>query len=240
MEMVAGVSYFVTNRNAEWIKLTTKAEPKIDDKQPKEYAMPHPVQCKCGTLKGEISDTGTCNRVACYCKDCRAFARFLSTTPDILDQQGGTEIIQLAQSRLRFTQGEEQLAAMRLTDKGMIRWYAKCCETPIGNVLANPKLSFIGMIHTCLKQDRMAQDFGTNIATAHVGSALGESKPQQTGMPGVVARMAWIMLSDWISGSYKKSALFDSDGKPRVTPQVLSAAELADLKNLDNTEPNKP
>lgn len=48
MEMVAGVSYFVTNRNAEWIKLTTKAEPKIDDKQPKEYphAPPRPMQMR--------------------------------------------------------------------------------------------------------------------------------------------------------------------------------------------------
>lgn len=208
--------------------------------------MSHPVQCKCGTLKGEISDTGTSNRVACYCKDCRAFARFLTTTPDILDQQGGTEIIQIAQSRLRFSQGEDQLAAMRLTDRGMIRWYTKCCETPIGNVLANPKLSFIGMIHTCLKQDRITQDFGIDIATAHVGSALGKPRPQQTGMPGVVARMAWmawmawIMLSGWVSGGYKKSVLFNDEGKPRAIPQVLSATELADLKGLDNTGSDKP
>ena len=69
--------------------------------------MPHSIQCQCGDVKGEIADSGTHSRLICYCKDCRAFARHLSEQPDILDAQGGVEIVQIAQSRLRFTQGQD-------------------------------------------------------------------------------------------------------------------------------------
>ena len=199
--------------------------------------MSHPVQCKCGTIKGEISGTGTHSRLICYCTDCRAFARFLEKTPDILDQQGGTEIVQIAQPRLRFSQGEDQLAAIRLSDKGLIRWYAVCCDTPMGNTLPNAKLSFIGMIHSCLRPEQMDQDFGDKVAPVNTDTALGEPKPKQRGLPGVIARMVWILLSNRVNGAYKKSALFNEAGQPRITPRVLSAGELAGLKGLDNTEP---
>lgn len=125
----------------------------------------------------------------CYCTDCRAFAHFLGKAPDVLDEQGGTEIVQVAQPRLRFIQGEDYLSAVRLSDKGMIRWYASCCGTPIGNTLANPKVSFIGLIHTCLDRARMNQDFGTSVAVVNTDTALGSPKPRQRGLPGVVARL---------------------------------------------------
>ena len=33
----------------------------------------------------------------------------------------------------------------------MIRWYAGCCKTPIGNTLENHKISFVGLLHNCLE-----------------------------------------------------------------------------------------
>ena len=194
--------------------------------------MPHPVSCRCGAVKGELSAGGTHNRLVCYCKDCRAFARYLAETPGILDAQGGTEIIQLAQARLRFTQGEDQLAAIRLSDKGLIRWYARCCQTPIGNTLPNAKLSFIGMIHSCLQRERLDQDFGAAVALVHTGSALGEDKPEQRGMLKVGLKMAWILLSNWVGGGYRNSVLFGGAGLPCVEPKILNAAEAAELKKI--------
>jgi len=72
------------------------------------------------------------NRCVCYCRDCQAFAHFLGKVDAILDERGGSEIIQVLPRNLTFTQGIELLACMRLTEKGLLRWYAACCNTPIG------------------------------------------------------------------------------------------------------------
>jgi hypothetical protein len=34
---------------------------------------------------------------------------------------------------------------------GLLRWYAACCKTPIGNTLPNFRASFVGLIHSCLQ-----------------------------------------------------------------------------------------
>ncbi len=57
----------------------------------------------------------------------------------VLDERGGSQIIQVPPKNLTFTQGREVLASMRLTEKGLLRWYAGCCNTPIGNTLITPK-----------------------------------------------------------------------------------------------------
>ncbi|MGH8752007.1 MAG: DUF6151 family protein [Burkholderiales bacterium] len=191
----------------------------------------HPIQCKCGAFRGQLEGTGAHNRVICYCTDCRAFARFLGKAPEVLDDQGGTEIVQVAQSRLRFLQGEDRLSAVRLSDKGMIRWYASCCRTPIGNTMANPKTAFIGLIHTCLDRPQMNEDFGANIAVVNADTAQGKPKPKQRGLLGVVARFMWIVVTSRISGAYRKSPLFTASGLPRVAPKILLAEELASLKS---------
>ncbi|WP_460857217.1 DUF6151 family protein [Rheinheimera gaetbuli] len=191
----------------------------------------HSIQCKCGTLRGEVDCSGTHNRIICYCTDCRAFAGFLGNAPDVLDQQGGTEIVQIAQSHLRFLQGEECLAAVRLSERGMLRWYASCCDTPIGNTMANAKVAFIGLIHSCLSAERINDDFGSKVALVNTDTALGKPQPKQRGLLGVIARFMWIVLTSRISGSYKTSPLFDAAGLPRVAPKILSAEELAALKN---------
>ncbi|WP_082876936.1 DUF6151 family protein [Hydrogenophaga crassostreae] len=191
----------------------------------------HSIQCNCGAIRGQLEGAGTQNRIICYCTDCRVFARFLGNSPDVLDEQGGTEIFQVAQSRLRFLKGEDHLAAIRLSDKGMIRWYASCCGTPIGNTMVNPKISFIGLIHTCLDQTHTDEDFGTSVAVVNVDSALGTPKPKQQGLLGVVARYIWIVATSRITGGYRKSPLFNSSGMPRVDPKVLSSEELANLKS---------
>lgn len=191
----------------------------------------HKIQCQCGALSGHVRGAGTCSRVVCYCADCQAFAKFLGRAGDILDAQGGTEIVQLAQPRVVFSQGKEHLAAVRLSDQGMIRWYAACCNTPLGNTLPDPKVSFIGLIHSVLNRAKMAEDFGKNIAIVNVDSAIGEPKPKQKGLPGMIVRFLWIILSMRIGGKYRNSPLFTESGEPVVSPVILSGEELNNLKN---------
>jgi Family of unknown function (DUF6151) len=54
-----------------------------------ERYLSHPLQCRCGTLKGYVAHPERVNRVVCYCRDCQAFAHFLGGANDILDAQGG-------------------------------------------------------------------------------------------------------------------------------------------------------
>ncbi len=113
--------------------------------------MNHPLQCRCGSLKGHVIDPKRVNRCVCYCRDCQAFAHFLGRPDEILDAKGGSEIIQTIPANVIFTQGQETLACVRLTQNGLLRWYASCCNTPIGNNVANFKVSFIGLVHNCVQ-----------------------------------------------------------------------------------------
>ena len=49
-----------------------------------------PLKCRCGAVRGEMQPRRAYTRATCYCKDCRAYARFLGQ-PGVLDEAGGTE-----------------------------------------------------------------------------------------------------------------------------------------------------
>jgi hypothetical protein len=115
-----------------------------------ERFMSHPLQCRCGTLKGYVTHPERVNRAVCYCRDCRAFAHFLGRANDILDAQGGSDVIQAIPANVTFIAGTEALACMRLSEKGLLRWYTRCCNTPIGNTVAKYRVSFVGLVHSCL------------------------------------------------------------------------------------------
>lgn len=191
----------------------------------------HRIQCSCGAVSGQLAGNGTSNRVVCYCSDCRAFAHFLGRAGEVLNSQGGTEIVQVAQPRLAFSQGKEHLAAVRLSEKGLIRWYAACCNTPIGNTLSTPMVPFIGLIHSSLDRSRMDDDFGKSVANVNTETATGEVKPKSNGLFVSILRFLWIVLSTRISNQHRKSELFSESGTPVVRPIVLTAEELRQLKN---------
>src|SRR5690349_6609340 len=104
------------------------------------------LKCKCGKLAGmarKVTPAGG-NRIICMCDDCQAFAKFLGCS-EVLDAHGGTDIFQLRPSQLTFTQGKQQLRCIKLKEKGMLRWYADCCKTPVANMMASAKVPFVGM-----------------------------------------------------------------------------------------------
>jgi hypothetical protein len=190
--------------------------------------MQHPLQCRCGTIKGWISDPQSANRAVCYCKDCQAFARFLGQESETLDAQGGSDIVQTLPKNVSFTQGVDALACMRLTDKGMIRWYAGCCNTPIGNTLENYKISFIGLLHNCLESPGHAlqNSFGAVRAYVNPQGAIGDPKPKVTGRGAIIWWFVNTILRARVNGDYKRTPFF-TNGKPIAVPRVLSSAERA-------------
>lgn len=185
------------------------------------------IWCDCGKLQGVFRDVaaGNGNRTVCYCRDCQAFARFLER-PDVLDVQGGTEIFQHSPRGLVFTEGVEQLACLRLSDKGMLRWYAACCRTPIANTLPSPSMCFVGLIRAAWNPQDDAL-LGPIRNRVQAQSAVGDTAElaASKGIPlPVFARVLWILLKARLRGDHRYSPFFDAaTGEPRVEPQVLSA-----------------
>ncbi|MFT3922204.1 MAG: DUF6151 family protein [Myxococcales bacterium] len=102
--------------------------------------------CRCGKVRGHVADAAPdqVNRMVCYCDDCQAYLHYLKRS-DLLDEHGGTDIVQVAPAALRFDRGAELIVGMRLSPKGLFRWYASCCNTPVGNSLT-PKIPFVGIV----------------------------------------------------------------------------------------------
>jgi hypothetical protein len=186
--------------------------------------MQHPLQCRCGTVKGWVDPRGA-NRAMCYCKDCQAFAHFLGRDADILDELGGSQVIQAPQKNVMFTHGADALACMRLTEKGMLRWYAGCCKTPIGNTMANYKISFVGLVHTCLESANhpLENSFGPIRVWVNTKSALKNPKPKPKGLGAAILWFAATTVKARLDGSYRQSPFFVAGGAPIATPRVLGS-----------------
>ncbi|TDP78157.1 hypothetical protein EV672_1301 [Aquabacterium commune] len=112
--------------------------------------MKSPLRCQCGAVRGQVDLAQAYGRAVCYCKHCQAFARLLNQERAVLNRRGGTEIIATLPASIRFTAGLDQVACMSLTDKGPLRWYASCCQTPIGNTPKDARVAYVGVIRACL------------------------------------------------------------------------------------------
>jgi hypothetical protein len=191
--------------------------------------MQHPLRCRCGTVKGSVSETQSANHVVCYCRDCQAFARVLGQESETLDARGGSEIVQTLPKNVIFTEGADALACLRLTDKGMVRWYAGCCRTPIGNTLENYKISFIGLLHNCLESSEPSLEgsFGPVRTYANPQGAIGDPKPRSTGMGATIWWFVRTTLKARVNGDYRRTPFF-KDAMPIAVPRVISSAERAD------------
>ena len=195
----------------------------------------HPLRCHCGRLQGHVTLEGRNTRVVCYCKDCQAFARFLDPAGRALDAQGGSDVVQLAPHRIRFIQGIEHLSVMRLSSKGMLRWYAACCRTPVGNTMSSRNMPFTGLLVQCLDSAPLEAAFGPVLASTNTQSALGNPKPRAFGLPRALARILRIVAGSRLSGTYKANPFFDATGLPVVEPTVLTAEERTRLDMVSTT-----
>lgn len=191
------------------------------------------LRCRCGTVRGVARAVSprTVNHCFCYCDDCQAFAHFLGREDDVLDEHGGTEIVQMSQGRLALTDGVDRVAAMRLTENGLMRWYAGCCCTPIGNTLATPAVPLIGLIRTFIDAPQAVLGPIRGRAFAQYAKGGRAAVPQDGSSElAMLARMLPKLLGWRLRGDHKRSALFDTASRPLVEPRVLAAGEREDLR----------
>lgn len=197
--------------------------------------MNHPLQCRCGAVRGHVVRPGMAYRAVCYCKDCQAFAHFLERADTVLDEHGGTGIAANLAKDVRFTQGQHAIACMSLSDHGLLRWYASCCNTPIGNTSRNFKTPYVGLVDTCLESSlpSLQQSFGPVRAVLNPKSAKGHVEP--TSAVGNLLVLLGIMKSvigSRLDGTYKSNPFFvPGTGKPIAHPRELTKAERERVTN---------
>jgi len=178
------------------------------------------------------------NHCVCYCEDCQAFAHFLGRAGEILDVHGGTEIMQVSQATLEIVAGRERVACMRLTPGGLLRWYASCCNTPIGNTLATRAVPFIGVIRLGIREPAVgpvtaSMALGPIRAHAYRRSAKGgpPGVPRGGSNLSIALRIVRLMLTWRLRGDHRRSPLLDPvTGTPIAVPRVLSTSEREALR----------
>lgn len=169
--------------------------------------------------------------MVCYCDDCQAFARWIEEQGGerFVDDRAGSDVVQVWPSQLRITDGIDKLSLMRLSEKGLLRWFTDCCKTPAGNMLPNHRSPFVGL-PSCFVH---ASDGGSLDAAIGAPFARIQGKFIRGGCPSdvhptaplsVFARSARFLLRGFVTKQFRPSPYFDGDA-PRVVARVLSRAE---------------
>lgn len=182
------------------------------------------LHCRCGNVRGEIDAGRAYARATCYCKDCQAYARWLGGA-DLADDRGGTDILAMASAAVRFTDGEVHVGCMSLSERGLLRWYASCCRTPLGNTPRDAKVHYVGMATTCLAATPDTLDAAVgprDRIVLNTGSATGPVKATPLAFLLGGLRILAGIVGARLRG-VRASPFFDeATGTPIQTPEVLS------------------
>lgn len=175
--------------------------------------------CRCGavtgTLHGVRPSEGT--HVLCHCNSC---ARAMAHSGLEEEALGGVDLWQTTPDRIEIATGKDRLMPKRLSPKGMLRWTARCCDTPMFNTFSRPGLPFVGVLTRNLADPA---PLGSIIAHGFVAGADGKQRHKNG------ARVIWRFLkrsvSAWLTGRRKSTPFFDSAGVPVAPPEILPRAE---------------
>ena len=187
-----------------------------------------PFRCDCGSLKGRLETRRSAGRARCYCRDCQAYARYLGREQALLDGNGGTEIIACVPGGVQFTVGVDRLACVSLGERGLLRWHAQCCRTPIGNTPRDRRSAHVSIARACLPAGdaAMVRAFGPARIALNVRSARGpvDATPIATAraVPGIVRNVVSARLARRVADN---PFFTRDDGLPISTPRVLSDTE---------------
>jgi hypothetical protein len=193
--------------------------------------------CQCGQVRGRIVDPSrdSANRVVCYCRDCQAFAHAIGR-PDILDDKGGTDVVQVAPAALTITDGQDRVRSLRLSEKGLYRFYASCCGTPLGNAVG-PAIPVVGVPRQAFEVEGQTADalFGPVAGAVHGQGAKGEPPPGSKGIQFWLLMRAVLKVARWrLTGQGWPHPFFSSaDRKPLFPVEVLSPERRAESRRQE-------
>ncbi|PMN72439.1 DUF6151 family protein [Enterovibrio norvegicus] len=179
------------------------------------------LQCDCGTLKGTVKGVSPKkgNHVVCYCDDCQAFAQYVGNEEKWLDEFGGTDLFQLAPSQVEIHQGADQLRCMRVTPKGVYRFYTACCHSPIVNTISR-KMPFAGIPLTALQGE--GKEAAVGPVKCYVMGKFAKGTPPTNPHPkfsfASLAAVMSFVLKNKIQGNNVPTPFFSDNGHAVVKP----------------------
>ena len=175
--------------------------------------------CKCGSVVAEVVPDGT--RVICYCASCQAFARHLGCL-DVLDAQGGSDLFQTLPEDVTIVKGLEKLDCLRLTERGPLRWFTNCCNTPLCNTGARRGLPLAGFLVAGFSETAR---LGPPIARVNRKSAQGRVEGDKGSWKKVVLRFVGRAIESYASLGFRHNPFFDKGGRPIAQPYYLDDDE---------------
>lgn len=187
------------------------------------------LRCACGQVVGVVhgASPATGTRLVCHCKDCQAFAHHLGHADRMLDAAGGSDIFQTTPGRVTFTQGANHLACLRLSEKGLNRWYAACCKAPLGNTLRGPGLPFVGLPVSGLSaaEGPIEAAIGPPIGHFNVGPSAGAPKAAGV-LPTAKVVLGFLRRTLGAKRRREPTPFFNPQtGRPVAEAHVLTEAE---------------
>lgn len=142
---------------------------------------------------------------------------------DILDEYGGTDIFQMPVAHIKITKGSQQIRCMRLSPKGLFRWYTECCKTPIGNTLS-AGMPFVGVIHSFMDDAGMRdKNLGPVLGYTRIKFAqktIPPDKNPSTFPIGIILKSLSSIVRWKLQRLNKPSLFFDHDGIPVSPPHI--------------------
>lgn len=192
-----------------------------------------PFACRCGAVTGHIEHANPRegDRVVCHCRDCRDLVRHLGQEERVLDAWGGTDLYQSRCARMKLLTGRDQLATLHMTEGKTLRWYARCCRSPLFNTYANGRIPYVTTLLANTPQELRDDLLGAPIGHFFTEQATGDTENLPTlAFARLMLRFLGRMLKDILSGDRRRSALFDPDTlAPISQPRHLSDAEQSAL-----------
>ena len=143
-----------------------------------------------------------------------------------IDAHGGSEILQTYPSNIKISQGSDKLQCIKLKNKGIDRWYASCCKTPVANTMGSAKIPFAGVSIKLMKfasEDEKSRILGPVIMKAFGRSARGKmpEDAHATFPKSFMFKMMKFMLIGKV-GSKNRPSPFYEGNTPVAKAKVLS------------------
>jgi hypothetical protein len=188
------------------------------------------IQCECGSFRAELTrfPQNTPGRLKCYCDDCQAFLSYLNRL-DLLDENGGTEVIPAYPADIRILAGKEFLKCTRLHPRGMFRFSTTCCNTPVVNTdIGRPWAGIHRRVYTVQDPtllDRTLGPIKSSIMGRFAKGAPPPGTPDKFDFKGMAIVLPYL-LKGVLLGKGKKSPFFEN-GEPVSAPTVLTREERA-------------
>lgn len=164
------------------------------------------LRCLCGCVRGSVDfSRSTQVHVVCHCGDCSAYARHIGN--DL-----ATQIVQATPQQVKLVTGIEHLRCLRLTERGLTRWFAGCCMTPLANTSRHAWMPFVGVMTCALDTD----DETLLGPPSHANGSY--PTPWRT-----ILRSAWSLLLGLLFRRQRPNAFFDANGETLARPEGIGA-----------------